>query len=72
MYYYFGNENAVDVYQSNLDFFLEGDIQKGPALLQKLTTIAAPTVRYKAIPSFLEETAPKSNFWTKIKQIFSA
>ena len=69
MYYYFGNENSVDVYQSNLEFFMEGDIQKGPALLKKVKTIEAPLVRIKSLPTYLHKQMPTPTFWSKIKRM---
>jgi hypothetical protein len=33
--YYFGREGKVDVYESSVEFFMTGDIQKGPEVLRK-------------------------------------
>jgi len=33
MYYYFGNNGKIDMYNSSVDFFMEGNIQRGPELL---------------------------------------
>lgn len=33
MYYYFGNEEKVEIYESSPDFFLNEDIQRGPEIL---------------------------------------
>lgn len=70
MFYYYGKDDAVEVYESSLDFFMEGDIQKGPEILRKVKTIAAPTFRIKALPSYLAKQEATS-FWTKLKQFFA-
>jgi hypothetical protein len=72
LFYYYGNENSVDVYQSNLEFFMEGDIQKGPTLLKKVKTIEAPLVRINTLPTYLHKQTPTPTFWSKIKRIFNA
>lgn len=35
MFYYFGRDNKVEVYESSVEFFMTGDIQKGPELLKR-------------------------------------
>lgn len=53
MYYYFGDGDAVNVYESSVDFFMEGNIQKGPEVLKKVNTINAPTLTKKALPDYI-------------------
>lgn len=33
MFYYFGRDGKVEVYESSVEFFMTGDIQKGPEIL---------------------------------------
>ena len=37
MYYYCGNNGNVEIFESNPDFFLNEDIQKGPEILRKVS-----------------------------------
>lgn len=37
MFYYFGNDSDVEVYKSNVDFFLSGNIQEGNKELELIT-----------------------------------
>jgi hypothetical protein len=36
MYYYFGEGDKVGVYKSSVDFFMEGNIQQGPQVLERV------------------------------------
>jgi hypothetical protein len=36
MYYYFGEGDKVGVYKSSVDFFMEGNIQQGPEVLERV------------------------------------
>ncbi len=76
MFYYYGSEENVDVYESNVDFFMEGNIQKGPEVLKKVKTINPPTVQIKQLPEYLiqqentehitkEQPKPKLMDWVK-------
>lgn len=56
MFYYFGNGDAIDVYESDVDFFMEGNIQKGYEVLNKFRTINPPTLTVKALPQYLIKT----------------
>jgi hypothetical protein len=85
MYYYFGDGDAVNVYESSVDFFMEGNIQKGPEVLKKVNTIQAPTLTVKELPTYIsfpevkESTPPltteaevKSSNWLGwFKQLFN-
>lgn len=53
MFYYYGNGESIDVYESNVNFFMEGNIQKGPEILNKVQTINPPTLTVKALPDYL-------------------
>ncbi len=55
MFYYFGKGEAVDVYESNVNFFMEGNIQKGPDVLKKIETIYPPTVSINNLPNYLNQ-----------------
>jgi hypothetical protein len=55
MFYYFGDGNEVDVYESSVEFFMEGNIQKGPEILKKAKRITAPLVIIKKLPVFIEK-----------------
>lgn len=39
MYHYCGNNDNVEMYESNLDFFLKENIQNGPSILNKVLTV---------------------------------
>jgi hypothetical protein len=39
MFYYCGNNGNVEIYNSSVDFFLKENIQNGPAILKKVSTI---------------------------------
>jgi hypothetical protein len=40
MLYYFGEGENIGVYKSSVDFFMEGNIQEGPSILEKIASIA--------------------------------
>jgi hypothetical protein len=42
MYYYFGNENKIDVYESSADFFMKENIQDGPKILKAVGKVENP------------------------------
>ncbi|MCF8256213.1 MAG: phytanoyl-CoA dioxygenase family protein [Flavobacteriales bacterium] len=52
MFYYFGRDGKVEVYESSVEFFMTGDIQKGPEILTKLKEVAQPEVE---MPAFLAD-----------------
>lgn len=68
MYYYFGDGDAVNVYESSVDFFMEGNIQKGPEVLKKVSTINVPTLTKKALPDYINFQKEKETPTEKIKQ----
>ncbi len=78
MFYYFGDGNEVDVYESSVEFFMEGNIQKGPEILKKIKRITAPLVNIKKLPIFIEKLSvnKKENqtknfdFMSWVKKIF--
>lgn len=71
MLHYYGNGSEIDVYESSINFFMEGEIQKGPDTLRKIKTISPPTYRINSLPLYLENLNPKSSFWTRLKKIFT-
>jgi hypothetical protein len=44
MFYYFGRDGKVEVYESSVDFFMTGDIQQGPEVLRKVGEEPLPEV----------------------------
>lgn len=68
MYYYFGVGDAVNVYESSVDFFMEGNIQKGHEVLKKVNTINAPTLTNKALPDYIDFQKEKETPTEGIKQ----
>jgi hypothetical protein len=65
MYYYYGNNGNIDVYESSVNFFMEADIQQGPSVLKKVNTILGETQDNK-------KTNPGKNksLWSKLKSLF--
>jgi hypothetical protein len=66
MFYYFGKEEGIEVYKSSVAFFMEGDIQKGPEVLELVAII-------QGSPSLVEEKAAKTtqySFLDKLKRLF--
>ncbi|MCB0509813.1 MAG: phytanoyl-CoA dioxygenase family protein [Bacteroidetes bacterium] len=59
MYYYFGNNGKIEQYKSSVDFFMKGDIQKGPEILEKIAVFNPP------------KQTRSSNFFDKIVGLFS-
>jgi len=45
MFYYFGNNGNIDVYRSNVEFFMKGNIQEGPQVLEKIETIPKDAIK---------------------------
>ncbi len=82
MFYYYGNGENVDVYESNVNFFMEGNIQKGPEILNKVQTINPPTVTVTALPDYLHqhsntsatptEQQHKTGLFSWMKQLFNS
>jgi hypothetical protein len=80
MFYYFGDKEAVDVYESSVEFFMEGNIQKGPEVLKKVKRISEPLVNVKKLPSFIVNNSVNNditqalkfdyNFISWVKKIF--
>ena len=68
MYYFFGAGAAVNVYESSVDFFMEGNIQKGHEVLKKVDTINAPTLTNKALPDYIDFQKEKETPTEEIKQ----
>ena len=81
MFYYFGDKEAVDVYESSVEFFMEGNIQKGPEILKKVKRVSEPLVNVKKLPSFIENISVNNdktqakkfdyNFTCWVKKIFN-
>lgn len=65
MLYYYGNNHSVDVYESNVNFFMEGNIQKGPEVLRKIQTISPPTVHVRSLPEYLVKQKTTENTTVK-------
>jgi len=42
MFYYFGRDGKVEVYESSVEFFMTGDIQRGPEVLEHVRTANPP------------------------------
>lgn len=66
MFYYFGKNNNVEVYKSSVDFFMSGDIQKGPEVLELVAII-------QGSPSPVDEKAANTtqySFLDKLKRLF--
>ena len=40
MFYYYGREKDIEIYKSNVAFFMEGNIQQGPEVLELVGTIS--------------------------------
>ena len=55
-------------YQSSVDFFMEGNIQKGHEVLKKVDTINAPTLTNKALPDYIDFQKEKETPTEEIKQ----
>jgi hypothetical protein len=64
MFYYHKNEQGnIDVYESNPDFFLYGNIFEGPKGLHKVDSI---------LVNKKEDSTVKSTFWSKCKRMFQS
>lgn len=62
MYYYFGEKEKIGVYKSSVAFFMEGNIQQGPEVLERVGVIN----NIKAE----KEHKGKKGFWNKILDKF--
>lgn len=62
MFYYFGESDNIGVYKSSVDFFMEGNIQQGPEVLERVGEInnTKPETEHKE----------KKGFWNKILDRF--
>lgn len=70
MLHYIANNNKVDVYESNEEFFLGGNINKGAELLKKLYDVELRNEVSNTIPKYLNTPiqAKKQNWF---KRLFS-
>ncbi len=59
MFYYYGNGDDIEKYKSSVDFFMNGDIQNGPKVLERV-------VEEKA----LDDTKSSNGFLNFIKNLF--
>ena len=66
MFYYYGTNKGIDVYESSVDFFMNGDIQNGPKELKKIKQIALKSFKEKSVV-----TSPQAaSFLEKLKRLF--
>jgi hypothetical protein len=52
LYYYFGSEEGIEVFESNVDFFMNGNIQEGNKTLRKVETKKYPKFNVSDLPLF--------------------
>jgi hypothetical protein len=62
MFYYFGNGNKIEIYESNVEFFMNGNIQKGHKILKKLKEVNVPQIDVDEIDFFKSRRKSKSFF----------
>lgn len=58
MFYYYGREGKVEVYESSVEFFITGDIQSGPEVLRMCGLESVTTGK----------VTRKDLFWIRLKQ----
>lgn len=63
MYYYFGEGEKIGVYKSSVDFFMEGNIQQGPQVLERVGEIASQSSKKC-------QSNQSLTFLQKLKKIF--
>ena len=68
MFYYFGKEDKVEVYKSSVDFFMEGNIQKGPEILEKVKEVNNKEIVFNN--KQLHDEAFSLSFMDKIRSFF--
>lgn len=66
MYYYYGTEKSIDVYESSIDFFMNGDIQNGPKELKKIKQITLKSLKEKSVVN----SPPAASLLGKLKRLF--
>jgi hypothetical protein len=65
MKYYFGRNENVEIYESSVDFFMEGNIQQGPEILKKIGEVDNSKIIFRE--KTLYDNAFKKSFWDKLK-----
>jgi hypothetical protein len=59
MFYYFGRDGKVEVYESSVEFFMTGDIQKGPETLTHASTMKDPSAPVGKMKLFVMQLAQR-------------
>ena len=62
MFYYFGNGDKIEVYESNVEFFMNGNIQEGNQLLKKINAFERPKLSLDHLPFLRPQKSKKSFF----------
>jgi len=62
MYYFFGNENQIEQYESNVEFFMNGNIQQGNEILKKIKSFERPKLDLSHLPFQIEKQEKISFF----------
>lgn len=75
MYYYYGNNGQVEVYESNVDFFLEGNIQEGNKRLTQVKIFPQPAYQLDtaALTNLLKYKtlqAPTQGFFARLAKLW--
>jgi hypothetical protein len=59
MFYYFGRDGKAEVYESSVEFFMTGDIQKGPETLIRSSTVKDPSEPVGKMKLFVMQLAQR-------------
>lgn len=62
MYYYFGNGDQIEMYESNVDFFMNGNIQRGNQQLKMVRTFQRPKLDLSQLPFYPQKIVKPSFF----------
>jgi hypothetical protein len=66
MFYYFGKEDKIEVYKSSVAFFMTGDIQRGPEILELVKRIQNDSSPNKSST----KDPDKNSILDKLKRLF--
>jgi len=66
MFYYFGKEDKIEVYKSSVEFFMTGDIQRGPEILELVKRIQNDSSPNKSST----KDPDKNSILDKLKRLF--
>lgn len=64
MFYYFGEGEKIGVYKSSVEFFMEGNIQEGPEVLERVSEVNCKTVKSEL------KNSRKESFFRKLINLF--